>query len=502
VSTYDWLRDWTWANEFDRTHADSIGIAAISQLLRARRWVNRRIESVVFESDTIASREVTVDFIVPPRLPPEIDPDGQFSYLPLALFKKQKIRLFHLVDGDKHELPVYTRPARTEIAAKGLSAYARGLLETSGEPEERAVLENLLTRIEEMARNPIDEAISIAEAFLPGVADALEDDLAHAGFSDDEQTAKYIELLRNDELFPTIAWNLATHFMLIAPVKWEPGTRRRITFCYEEPLTTENLGLGPRILRSVGLRAMRFRFPAAAAADTRSFHFELRAPNGLQLSQSEFRLTQGTSEGLLVRGKNVEERPEHPSAGPWYERQALELADAEPGPEDGSRVLSRTHLFRPKIPRDASGLVWVNLRPLSTTLLPPACVTSLVVFALLLAIAIDPPKASPTSLLLIAPSALSVYVARSSENPLVTRMLLGIRVVVTLVGLLSFTGAAILVFGCSGGATTAIRWLLAAGAGLCFALLVVTFLVTQRRFRHWAAEKLQSSRQESAAQEN
>lgn len=497
-----WLNNCAWAAEFDGMHASRIGIAAITHMLRARRWVHRRVESVSFESDTVATRDVTVDLVVPPRLPLGGTTLSPVSYLPLALFKKRKLRLFHLVDGNSRELPVYTRSARSELAAKGLSAYARGILALHGQSGASTAVEQFLGRVEDIAWASTDDAITIAEAFLPGRVSpddpkekqtiAVEEELATSGGFDKESALDYIKTLREDHLFPTIAWNLATHFMLIAPVPWDPESRQRVKFRYEEPVTTEGLKGTLWAFRSLGLFATRVRFPAAAAADARSFHFELGVPDGLQLSTSEFRLQEGTAEGLLVvRGENLDSLPElDPDENPWHDRHKLELVDKEPREGDESKTLSRTHLFRPNIDRNTSGQVWINLRPLSTTLLPAACLTSLLVFVVLLAMAIKRPEAGATSLLLIAPGALSVYVARPSENPLVTRMLLGIRGVVTAAGMLSFAGAVLLTFECSGWASAMIWWLLAAGSGACVGLLVAAFLLSHRRFRNWAADRI------------
>lgn len=489
-----WLNDCAWAAEFDGRDASRIGLAAITHLLRARRWVHRRVESVSFESDTVASRQVTVDFVVPPRLPLEGPTLSPVSYLPLALLKKRKLRLFHLVDGEGRELPVFTHGARAELAAKGLSAYAHGILVYHGRADASSDLEQFLNRIEDIAWGSTDDAVPIAEAFLPGLppGEPTDEELtASAGF-EEEGSSDYIQILREDRLFPTIAWNLATHRMLIAPVEWDAESRRRVSFCYEEPVATEPLDGTPRALRAAGLFATRVRFPAAAAADAQSFHFELQVPDGLQLSRSELRLQKGTAEGLLVvRGENLASRPEsNPDEKPWEDRHWLKLVDSEPGAGDESKTLSRTHLFWPNIPRDASGQVWINLRPLSTTLLPAACLTSLLVLAVLVAMAIERPQGDATSLLLIGPGALSVYVARPSENPLVTRMLLGIRGIVTTAGLLSFAGAVLFSFESAGWISSAIWWLLAAGSAACFALLAAAFLFSHRRFRNWAVDAI------------
>ena len=116
--------------------------------------------------------------------------------------------------------------------------------------------------------------------------------------------------------------------------------------------------------------------------------------------------------------------------------------------------MDSAHLFSSAIPADFLGSMWFNLRPLSSALLPPAWLTTVIVAAITTVIALSTSAFdnldSATALLLVGPSALALYIVRPLENRLTTRVLAGARAIVTVAGLLSFTIAVLLALGSQG----------------------------------------------------
>jgi hypothetical protein len=461
--------DWSWAAEIDDAALDAVGVASIALLLGARRWVHRRVESVTLQNEAIAQRQVTLDFAVPPRVVPgELAP----SLVPLAMLQKRKVRVFHLIDGSGKELPVLTRAARTELGAHGVAAFARGVLAPC-ESELRADdIDRLVNFVAPLARLPAETAAQIAASFFADGEPLEVPDVESA------RLEEMMQRLRDDDLFPTIAWNLATHFMLIAPIGARPGSRQRVTFSYEEPLALEPLDRSKKFWRTTGAFATRVMLPAAAAADAQSYHFEALAPEGLQISRSRFRITTETTEHLrMVRGpsRTLSAPNTSSDSSDWSELAALELLDTERG------RLGLTHLYARDVPVEASGLMWLHLRPLPSTLLPPAVLTSgLVLLALMAAALYGTVSGSPSSavaLLLALPSVLAIYVVRPFENPMTTFVLFGVRSVVTVSGILAFLGAGSVAIGGSATLAVALDWAFTLAAGGCFVLLAIAFLM-------------------------
>jgi hypothetical protein len=475
-------QDWRFEQEVDQNQLEELGLVAILQALRARLWVHRRIESVEFESADTALRTVRLDLTVPTP-PPELSKSlGDVPLIPIGFLQKQrKFRPLICQSGDRHDLPVLTQRARTAVASKGLVAYARGAF--ANHKVEQAKLDEFLGGLESIVTDNIAMGVAAVRPFLPGsgesaeTADAETPELL-------ETTDQFTQVLRADPLFPTIAWNLATHFMLLVPLPVEAGERYSVTYSHAEKIVPEPVSWVDRAFRFAGFYAHRFQFPALSSADASSFHFLFKAPPGLQVTRGEFRLSRKPLSAYSMRRgllDSVAEKQEDHDVSGWGGRFALELADEEAG------SMASAHLFSSDLPADSLGSMWFNLRPLGTALLPPAWLTTVIVAAITTAVAISTNAFenhdSSMALLLVGPSALALYIVRPLENRLTTRVLFGARTIVTAAGLVSFATAVLLALG-SQGWLARILWntlpgLVWAGVGV----LTVAWLITWQWFR-------------------
>jgi hypothetical protein len=455
--------DWRFEQEVNQDRLEALGLAAIFQALRARRWVHRRVESVEFESADDAFRTVRLDLTVPtppPKLAEHLD---DMTLIPIGFLQKQrKFRPLTCQASDQHDLPVLTQHARNEVASTGLVAYAEGVFAERTVDQE--ALDKFLDSLKSIVTANIAEGVAIAKPFLPDPSEStraqksVEDPEPKEGPVDAEAsetlktTDQFRQVLRADPLFPTIAWNLATHSMLLVALPVKAGVRYSVTYSHAEKIVSEPVSWMARAFRFAGYYAHRFQFPALSAADAGSFHFLFKAPSGLQVTRGEFRLSRTPLSAYSMRRGSLDaaaQRQSDKDGKGWGRRFGMKLADEEAGSMD------RAHLFSSDVPVECLGSMWFNLRPLATALLPPAWLTTVIVAVITTVVAVStdafsPHQESGTALLLVGPSALALYIVRPLENRLTTRVLFGVRTIVTAAGLASFTIAVLLVLGSQG----------------------------------------------------
>lgn len=474
--------NWRFEQEVDQNRLEELGLAAILQALRARLWVHRRIEYVEFESADTAVRTVRLDLTVPTPPPELAERLGDVSLIPIGFLQKQrKFRPLACQSSDQHDLPVLTQRARATVASNGLAAYAQGAF--ADRKVDQAALDEFLGTLESIVTANIAEGVAAVKPFLPDSSDSTE--VAATETSEPLKTTdQFTQVLRADPLFPTIAWNLATHFMLLVPLPVKAGERYSVTYSHAEKIVPEPVSWMDRVFRFAGFYAHRFQFPALSAADASSFHFLFKAPPGLQVTRGEFRISRSPLSAYSMRRGSLEsgtERQNDSDSSGFGGRFALKLADEEAG------SMASAHLFSSDVPVDYLGSMWFNLRPLGTALLPPAWLTTVIVAAITTAVAVSTGaflgQDSGTALLLVGPSALALYIVRPLENRLTTRVLFGARTIVTAAGLVSFATAVLLVLE-SQGWLAQMLWntlpgLVWAGVGV----LTVAWLITWQWFR-------------------
>lgn len=216
----------------------------------------------------------------------------------------------------------------------------------------------------------------------------------------------------------------------------EPGDTTAIRFRYRQIASLASqmdsiAGAPPerlrhRLLRNVGWRARAFVIQTPAIAHAKSYHLEVVAPDELKLTRARFAA-----------------RPAYwiPNGKPPSVRADMEFGS-----------MQRAHLHLRNIDQSFSGMCRVHLRPLATTVVQPATISSAISLGLLVILAcrLDDvaANAAPIStLLLLVPGGLSAYIARQRESQLATQMVLAPRALALLSGGASLAAAAVLVLG-------------------------------------------------------
>jgi hypothetical protein len=423
------------------------------------RWVERRVESVTFLDDTTVKRRVSVDFAVPEfwvsALPQNSGEPPTFR-LPLALLRKQGLIGFDLRDEAGEALPLLTREENSSIAQATLLQVARAIGEDPPTPMRGAVPKPIRDELKLITSGPAESALIVWSA--------LE---RSKEFPDEEpesaECREWRRLLTNDDKFVRLARDFAEGFPLIVPVTCELGTRRILKYSYQTAVPPRRPSSRRRQLaRSVGWRARTEQVDTPSIGQGGCFHLEVQAPEGLQITR-----------GLLSPAKPVK---------PTVWQKAL--------PDVIKLGSERVHLHIAALGH-AGGTAWVNFRArpavisragFATGMLTTVALTIAALAHSVLQSNIEPAVA----LLLLVPTALSIYVARPQEPIVTTGLLLGQRMLAACCGALAIIAASILVTGqtcrsAAGGVTCeqwpATPWLLTALA-VCAAIITVVLTAT------------------------
>lgn len=380
-------------------------------------WVERRVEAITFPDEVTVQRRVSVDFAVPTDLtsPLPLNHDGLPTFFtPLALLEKQGLTNFDLRDEGNNALPLLTREHNGHLVRETLVHLAEAIHEDRGSPLPGGVPQELRRELGLLATQPPGAALVIW--------DSLEQAKERDGRRESQSSHDWRKFLVGEDKFMTLTKDFAVGFPLIVPVTGEAGTRRIVKFSYQAPATTHRPSSRTRqVSRSLGWYPRTERIEVPSISQARCFHLEVQAPEGLQI-------TRGKLDSSVV--------PETGWRGP--------VAVSNPGPE-----WVHMHI---NAPPEATGTAHVNLRARSSTIsraaLSTGVLTTLSLFLTYLHYeAAQANVGAAVSLLLLVPTALSIYVARPREPVITTGLLLGQRVLAVSCGILAIIASAALVVG-------------------------------------------------------
>ena len=312
--------------------------------------------------------------------------------------------------------------------------------------------------------------------------------------------ASWAAILVTDAGFRALAHALARNFLLCVPVAHEREARRVFEYSYQEPIIEPALTLLERtrqrdgaiargfewirereerleglsdsdpsrrsrssddadrekihpwtkLLRGIGWRPKRFAFEVPAVGWGGSFHFEVTAPEGIQIRRATL---------SVVPARNGEK-----SSRPTY----------------GARNNDRLQLYATGVARGSQGKAEVSLKPRSATVVRGAALAAVMTTVALLVTLIYLPEIRNQdtgaldvtgALLLVMPGLLAVYVARGGEHPMTTSMLYGLRILAGASGMWAVIGAGLMLIGPADGLRL-VLWIAIILAALTTALVL------------------------------
>ena len=262
-------------------------------------------------------------------------------------------------------------------------------------------------------------------------------ELAAAYKSLDQGAAPAVSDLIKHDLFKAILDRLADNFVLWVMIPAGAPRRRVLTFSCDEPLylryrapgfenneyaLRKRLGFWRPIVwcSALGLIATRIEFPVPAAENTASFHFEIDAPKGVQITKAS-----------LLAGRPAEPKPSLDHVRGGFPTVGLHVVEVPNG------SLSRAQI----------GLQVVTRGWLMTSML-----SSWAVFALLLAFAkhdsvLKQAGDLPTVILVALASGVAAILAQPDAHGLAAHLLRWTRALATISVALPLVATTFIVFG-------------------------------------------------------
>ena len=390
---------------------------SLLMLIKTSEWVARRVERVRFRDGRTASRQVTVDLMLPQIAPIFRTTDGkQYALVPLTVLRKKTLTNFTIAHGDGAPMSLIGLRWNQALTVQMLLVLGDTL--NGGRVDDRS-LNELAHQIGEGTQNQIMHAKKTVET-LERTLEPGSDSLVWS-------------MLR-DVAVKSLIYRFAGNFLLLALLDLDGDLRRVIRFSYDEELSLKYNQGSPAPaadgkppchqsaedkrswwrrgltyftpwLSRLGFLPSTISFPTPAAENCQSYHFEITAPSGIQISAAS-----------MIAG-----RPNEASMEPSWDR----VKGGFPvvglhvwGVPNGSRSVARVGL---KLAR--SGWLTVN------------AAASLFCTVLLFAVATFPPDAGAESSVVVVVTvgaAALTFVISSGEHDMMTRLVAFLRVVAIL----------------------------------------------------------------------
>jgi hypothetical protein len=319
--------------------------------------------------------------------------------------------------------------------------------------------------------------------------------------------------------FCALAATLARNFVLCVPIEHEANVRRVLQYSYQEPITEpvlrfrrrsrtvlaameavrkreewlegipgsrspdewlavaasappQEIGAWTKLQRGIGWRAKWCAFEAPAVGWGGNHHFEVVAPEGLQIRRVSVSVVEPGEDRARVR--------------------------ASPGARNNDRL----QLYATGVPRGSQAKAEVALKPRSATVVRGAALAAIMTVAALIVTLVYLPEIQgngdggsldvTAGLLLVIPGLLAVYVARGDEHAMTTSMLYGLRILAGAAGMLSVVGAGLMLIGPATGVRLVLWVLVILAAFVTAVVLAVAWRLSARgrKLEHLLPEPL------------
>lgn len=385
---------------FDSTcHPDlELGDALAMAITRGSEWRHRKVESLRLLEGEYGRRRVSLDCTPPDSLKLSDESDRERGVLlPLAMISKGPMRNFDVTDASGLSLPVL---GRRDDGYAAWSAICARFASDLGSPLPTSVAA-VLSRI---VLEPAETALPLADELSRGCVDGKE----------------VFDVGRIREQTVLLLADLASNFLLIALLEPEKCNRRQVVkfaFHWHVEMSGDPNWID-RFKIALGTVYGNYGLEVSGASDAASYHLEAHAPPGLK------------TVGL-----------ELPSGGRDEESSVDDRVDV---------VAHAVGSYEASSPiEDATLYVAVPPRGLRTvTAIITGFTAAVFLLERLLPGAQDALLEAPdgaVALFLIVPAAFSSFMARPTENILLSYILLPLRMIILLCAALLVAGAASLV---------------------------------------------------------
>jgi hypothetical protein len=394
-----------------------IGLTTALLFVRRQEWVHRRVELVTFEDQDVIRRSNSIDFTLP-RWTAEYlkvsDAEPSKIAVPIALFRKATLAHFNLSDEGSDAVPLLSGTQVGPLAELALLATAELVL-GPGNVHDRIAEDIQQLTWDRRADDDQDGRRPPSAAFK-------------RLFSLDEPAPESRFFLKRHPIFLPLARTFDDNYIAAVLLTIAGGDRRVLHFAYDEMIgeTGSEQAHRRRTIKELfeGNLSRRVLVLASSAGDAESFHMEAEAPEGLRISSRvTFTQTQDTSRRADV------EKPVEKSGN--YQRSHIHCNDVH-----------------------ASDRLAVVLRvgPRSSTIIRGAALTSALTLLAVIYVRIQihhisKHGASAATVLLVIPTILSLWIARSNEHPATTYLLWPLRIVATAPAILGLIAASVLITG-------------------------------------------------------
>jgi hypothetical protein len=404
------------------------------------KCVDRRVESVTYLSEARVLREVSITLTLPDHVEPAMYPSSvsrqaarPFYYLPLTLIDKEKMTRFDFTDEQGDSLPLLGSAEKGAMAAGLLIALASTALAGTT----LTLTDEIEGELREIAEAPPQKALKL----LDGLRDRAALGEVWKALHGESRNAKVLRALLRA---------FAQCYIMLVPLTQGEHQKRLIKFSYEENITFK---IAPPLeghiikritqwmMRSVidltrtfGWRARQIWLGAPAFGHGGTYHLEMSAPAGTKITQ------------MTLVGMTVTPAPDGPH-GSWTSSQDQEIS----APHDEQ---TQPHICCRDQKPGAFAVAYAKIRPTSPTVIRAAFCAAAGT-ALVLAVGLhflrhvlaapNEVEDAGAALLLAVPTAASVYISRVQEHPMVTSMLLGVRMASLLSGASAYAAAGVLI---------------------------------------------------------
>ncbi|HUB37170.1 MAG TPA: hypothetical protein VL972_10130 [Solirubrobacteraceae bacterium] len=462
---------------------EEFGRLGASYLLSERLWVRRHVETAALKNRVSAKRRLTIDVELPREIVCSVS-DGRTNlyFLPVTLLAKRPITAFiDLVDEDDRSLPLLTREENASVSLAAVVDAGRRLLGAEPpSPLQRAWSELI-------HRDGLDAVLALH----------IAEDLTKRWFPEVEERPGY-------RWFRRALHDLVPNSFVWIPLEGRGGERRVVKLRYEatagspklrhrkdatievvvtlddglthefthtEPGDSDPRGIVGRVFNrlgnALGLTSTSVELTTPSIRGSSTYHLQFEAPPGLEVERLELLTEKEQRRGAF------QERPKQLVENDG-DSAHLYLPDSEvyrpPGTGD----------YRPGMEDSRMLPVLAELRVGRRGFLSLSTLSGMLIVAMLWAYDAAAPihlvNSRPevaAAVLLVVPVVLLAFVVQAGEHPVVTKMLVGVRVCMLTLGLLAIADAAAIVAVKPSAWSLHHTWFVYAAAGSIFGGLLV-----------------------------